>query len=213
MAKDLKDAALEAFKRSARSQETEPGDAESGSTEPEDAAPPPKRGRKPLRSTAAGTRRGPGSSAKSGPNAIGTATVTRRKAPTNAAAAVQAAQTRRPGPLGKRRKTGVSVAEKGTPGRGLQWTLIVINLVLLALVIVLLIRTRRLEQVAADHGKLIRQQAGALETIAKSADKARQNAQAKFGVFLDDKKKLHGVFVNYLKPSRCRVIELSNDAD
>ncbi len=215
MAKDLKNAALEAFKRSARGPETEPDEEDGGPAEQAEPTPSPERGRKPLRSTTGGTRRGPRSGKSGGPNAVGTATVTRRKAPAAAAAAVQAAQTRRPGALGKRGKTGAPAAEKGGGGgRGLLWSLILINLVLMVLVIVLLVRTAGLERLAADHGKLLQEQAKALQTIAESADKARRNAQAKFGVFRDEKKKLHGVFVNYEKPSRYRVIELSSkDAD
>jgi len=205
MAKDLKDAALEAFKRSAMG-----GDAPAEGAE-EKARPvksddrkkgptPAKSAKKAARAMTATIRRGPP------PKPGARKTTSSRTAPQSEPGPIApAAQTRRPGIVTGKKEKGPHVR-----AGGVLWLLVAGNLLLLILIVLLLVRTSAIQKKMADQEVRIEAQMKALEAISKSADAARQNAQAKFGVFRDDKKKLHGVFVNYKKPSLYRSIELSD---
>ncbi len=184
---DLKRKALDAFNRSIREQ----GEPASAAQRPEDGAPggretAPPAPRSGRGSAAAGrTRHAPGVRRAD-------AGLKRRGSPPAPAAAASASKT--PAAAG-------SPSEQARPGRGLLWTLLAVDAVLLVLTLVLLARTDRLR----DD---LRKQVTLLEQIAKAADQTQAYSQVKFGVYRDSQKKLRGVYTSYANPVDCKIIEL-----
>lgn len=245
MAKDVRNAALEAFKRSAMGAGAD-ADAEAEDVEPEpepeevdaeavsaaqvSAADTSKvkvmpgaaadsrpakgvaKGRKglPAKGKAARTK---GDAAKRRPSA---ASRTGRVSPKTRAslskgddpAAADAKPTR------AEKAGGKSVASSGGRGLGLAvLVLLVLNMVLLVICGMLFGKIDSLSGEIGENTTMIKQQGKALEEIVTNVDEARRNSVVKFGVYKDSKKGLQGAFVNYKKPNKYSVVELTPEEE
>ena len=187
MGKDLRNAALEAFKRSARG---ESGGEKAGGTEAAEE-----------RKEAGGVEKEGGSRREGG----GTSGRDMRQRASTAAARSRRSRA------GSARESGARHAPRAEPAAR-SGVLVKLNTVLLVVLLVLVVvllanmakTARRLDAQAAT----LRNVGEALAEMGLEVERARRSSQAKFGVFEGADGQPQGVFVNYEKPDRYKVLEL-----